>query len=320
LQRLIVGSTVQANVAIRSSLCVAAILVLAPAGSGADSALKAVDSAPANRVTVITDSVGGVLYWVTEARENLARGLDLDLETKTCRKLVAPGCPAYGDPSPASALETIEALGPDLGPTVVIDVGYNDDAGPYGAELDTVMDALGATGVQHVVWVTLEETKQAWVAINAEIRAAPKRWPQLSIADWAGASAGKPWFNDGIHMNYDGGLAFADFLRPYILGACGQPCAPPPPLAIATALLPVAQQGKPYAVTVSGRGGAPPLRWSVLGLPRGLHLSAAGRLRGLPRAPGTWRLHLQLVDSWDQQASADLRLRVRRKESRRRGR
>lgn len=298
--------------ATRPGLCLAAVLVLALAGSGAGTAADAPGSVPANRVTVITDSVGGVLYWVTRARENLARGLDLDLETKTCRKLLGPGCPAYGDPSPASALETIEALGRELGPTVVIDVGYNDDARLYGGELDTVMEALVAAGVQHVVWVTLEEVKDVWVAINAEIRAAPKRWRQLSVADWASASAGKPWFNDGVHMNYDGGMAFADFLRSYVLEACGQPCAPPPPLGIVTSRLAPAHRGKPYALTLSARGGAPPLRWSVLGLPRGLHLSDTGRLTGVPRLFGTWRLRVRLVDSWDQEAAAELLLRVRR--------
>jgi hypothetical protein len=291
---------------------VAVALVLALAGSGAGRTANAVDPAPANRVTVITDSVGGVLYWVTKARENLARGLDLDLETKTCRKLVDPGCPAYGDPHPASALETIQTLGAELGPTVVVDVGYNDYASLYHDELDTVMNALVAAGVQHVVWVTLEEAQDAWVGINTEIRDAPKRWRQLVVADWAPASAGKPWFNDGVHMNYDGGVAFGEFLRPFVLAACGEPCAPPPPLAIATTRLPVAHRGKPYALAVSARGGAPPLRWSVLGLPRGLHLSDTGRLFGVPRLAGTWRLRVQLVDSWDQEASAGLLLRVRR--------
>jgi len=298
-------------VAVSSSARLAVLAVLAFAGLGTGAAADAVDTVPANRVTVITDSVGGVLYWVTNARKNLARGLDLNLETKTCRRLVGPGCPAYGDPHPASALETIQALGPQLGPTVVIAVGYNDVASLYAGELDQVMDALVAAGVRHVVWVTLEEAQDTWVEINAEIRAAPKRWRLLSVADWAMASAGKPWFNDGVHMNYEGGLAFADFLRPHVLDACGEPCAPPPPLGIVTARLPVARVGKPYALKLAGRGGAPPLRWSVLGLPRGLHLSATGRITGVPRAAGVSRLTLSLRDSWDQEASVGLLLRVR---------
>jgi hypothetical protein len=89
------------------------------------------------------------------------------------------------------------------------------------------MRALLAAGVRRVVWVTLEEAQERWALINARIRAAPNRWPQLVVADWAEASAGKDWFVDGVHMTSDGGLAFAEFLRPFVLQACGEPCAPP---------------------------------------------------------------------------------------------
>lgn len=184
---------------------------------------------PLPRVTMITDSVGGVFFWATGPRDAFAKNFDLDLEVKTCRKLVSPGCPAYGDPHPASALATIGALGDQIGSIVVIDVGYNDFADTYGAGLDEVMSALRDAGVSHVIWVTLEETQSAWIAINEQIRAAPTRWPQLTVADWATVAAGQPWFGDGPHMNFDGAVAFAAFLRPYVLAACGGPCAPPPP-------------------------------------------------------------------------------------------
>jgi hypothetical protein len=187
------------------------------------------DAPPAPRVTVITDSVGGVLFWATKPREDLGARLDLQLETKTCRKLVDPGCSAYGDEAPESALATIERLGPALGRVVVIDVGYNDRSDLYAHGLDEVMTALVAAGVQHVVWVTLEETEGVWQQINAVIRAAPARWPQLTVADWAPVAAGQPWFVDDAHMNYAGAVAFGAFLRPFVLDACGAPCAPPPP-------------------------------------------------------------------------------------------
>ena len=61
------------------------------------------------------------------------------------------------------------------------------------------------------------------------IRAAPARWPQLTVADWAPVAAGQPWFVDDAHMNYAGAVAFGAFLRPFVLDACGAPCAPPPP-------------------------------------------------------------------------------------------
>jgi hypothetical protein len=286
-----------------------AVLVLAGAGAEASAGPAAV---PPNRVTVITDSVGGVLFWATEARVTFARGLDLDLETKTCRKLVDPGCPAYDDPAPPSALETIESRGPELGATVVIDVGYNDQADPYGDHLDDVMRALLAAGVRRVVWVTLEEAQERWALINARIRAAPNRWPQLTVADWAQASAGKDWFVDGVHLTSDGGLAFAEFLRPFVLQACGQPCAPPPPLEIATSRLPIGREGKPYVTALSARGGVPPYQWSATGLPGRLHLGVDGRIRGAPRAVGVSLVRLRLQDAWDEESVLELALRVRR--------
>ena len=201
------------------------LLLLALVAAGAASAAA---PRPLARVTVITDSVGGVLYWVKDARDELSQGLDLRLETKTCRRLVVAGCPAYGE-IPPSALATVQALGPKLGPLVVIDVGYNDRPDGYADGLDAVMRALVAADVQHVIWVTLEEKEDPWVAIDADIRAAAQRWPQLVVADWAPVAAAHPsWFVDRAHMNADGGFGFARFLRPIILRTCGKPCLVPP--------------------------------------------------------------------------------------------
>ena len=223
---------------------------------------------PPPRVTMITDSVGGVLYWATSAREELAEGLDFRLETRACRKLVSLGCYAY-EGTPPSALETIRVLGPELGPIVVIDVGYNDFADSYTMGLDTIMSALAAAGVQHVIWVTLEEAQGTWAQINVQIRAAPTRWPSLVVADWATAAAGQPeWFADGVHMNELGGTAFARFLRPLVLDACGAACVPPP--AVATL----------RSAIVRGRTAV--LRW------RGTDGAATYDL-AVRRAEGAWR-------------------------------
>lgn len=186
-------------------------------------------AAPLPRVTMIADSVGGVFFWTTAPRDAFAKNLDLDLQVKTCRKLVSPGCPAYDDDHPPSALDTIHALGDQIGSIVVIDVGYNDLSDSYASDLDGVMQALADAHVARVIWVTLEEMQPTWITINDQIRAAQARWPELTVADWAPVSAGQPWFADGPHMNYDGAVAFAAFLRPYVLSACGGPCEPPPP-------------------------------------------------------------------------------------------
>lgn len=274
------------------------------AGADADGSVAEADpSLP--RVTMITDSVGGVLFWVASARDELAKGLDFHLEAKSCRKLVSPGCYAY-DETPPSALETVRALGAEIGALVVIDVGYNDLAEGYADGIDTIMGALTAFGVQKVIWVTLEEAQGTWVSVNAQIRAAAQRWPQLVVADWAAVAAGQPsWFADGVHMNDVGGLAFARFLRSVLLEACGAACVPPP--ALATMLGPVVArrtatlrwQGSAaavaYDVAVKRRGG--PWRtvasrleatsYRVRAEP-GARLQARVRARDADDVPGPW--------------------------------
>ena len=211
----------------RSSLA-ALGAVLAVGVAFAPGATVAADSAPPpNRVTLITDSVGGVLFWATGPREQMAQDIDFDLEVKTCRRLTLPGCPAYGDDAPESALAIVRRLGSNLGRTVFVDVGYNDLSSTYAEGLDEVMAAMVAAGVQRVGWVTLEEAQGTWKEINDVIRAASRRWPQLIVVDWAAHSAGKPWFVDNVHMNYDGAVGFAEFLRPYLVSACGPACTPP---------------------------------------------------------------------------------------------
>jgi hypothetical protein len=177
---------------------------------------------------VIADSVGGILFWDAAARAELGRRLDLRVEQQTCRKLTEPGCAADGVEGPESALAAVQRLGSELGRIVVVDVGYNDVADGYGARLDRVMAALAAAGVQHVVWVTLAEREGVWTQIDEQIRAAPARWPQLVVAEWARVAAGNDaWFVDDAHMNATGGAAFAEFLRPFVLDACGEMCAAP---------------------------------------------------------------------------------------------
>jgi hypothetical protein len=233
------------------------------------------------RVTMITDSVGGVLFWASSARDELAEGLDFHLETKTCRKLVSPGCYAY-DEVPPSALETIQKLGPDLGHLVVIDVGYNDFAEGYDKGIDIIMGALAAAGVERVVWVTLHHR----VGIDEQIRAALARWPQLVVADWAPVAVTDPsWFVDGAHMNELGSRAFVKFLRPVVLEACGDACVPPE--ALVTMLAPTVRGHQAtlrwrgndvatlYDVAVQRTGGA----WRTVA--RHL-LTTSYRVRGMP--------------------------------------
>ena len=213
-----------------------AALVLAAAILGATGAAAA--GAPGGaprepRVTLIGDSVSAALDYAPAAARYLGRGLDLKLDAKVCRRLVAPSC-SYMGTTPSTALSLIQMRGSSLGGTVVMDVGYNEDASGYSHDLDTIMSALVKAKVRRVIWVTLREERPTYSEINAVIRAAPARWSRLSVADWNAASSGEPWFSgDGLHLSGAGALGLADFLRPDVLDAvragrsAARPSSPP---------------------------------------------------------------------------------------------
>ena len=310
----------------KGTVAIGAVLVLSLAF--APTRTVAADQAPRpNHVTLITDSVGGVFFWATGPRDQLAQDLDLDLQVKTCRKLTVPGCPAYGDDAPESVLAIVRRLGPSLGRTVFVDVGYNDLSSGYAEGLDEVMAALVAAGVERVGWVTLEEAQGTWKEINDVIRAAPLRWPQLIVADWAVASAGKPWFVDTVHLNYDGAVGLATFLRPYVVAACGPPCGPPQFCGLARSsqgFVPVSATGEIACNEALAAGAAikrgEPGEWGCLQVGAGPEVDCwrgAVKVRVLDRIPATpvRRNGVVTLANWSFRVSRDV-LQGRRDERR----
>ena len=203
---------------LRAVVALAAAVLLA-ALLGATSA-TAKPSAPAKtRVTVIGDSITASFSYVAGARRYLGKGLDLRTDALVCRRLVAASC-AFQGTTPATALQVVGAQGHALGSVVVINVGYNDWAAVY--DVDRVMKALKAVGVQHVVWVTLREAgtnASIYAQSNARIRSAGKRYRRsLVIADWNAYSRGRPWFReDGLHLTTSGAFGLARLLRPLVV-------------------------------------------------------------------------------------------------------
>jgi hypothetical protein len=177
------------------------------------------------RVTMFGDSIAESLDYVPEARRLLGDGIDLRLELAPCRRIVPQSCP-YQGVRPPSVLDIVESSTPaSLGDIVIVDVGYNDPANNYDTDMPRVVEALLARGVAHIVWVTLREQNDDYRQINAIIRTQARRWPQVQVADWEAASRGKDWFApDDLHLNADGAIGLATFLRPYVLAACGAAC------------------------------------------------------------------------------------------------
>jgi hypothetical protein len=181
-------------------------------------------SAAAKRtvVTFISDSVAASISYVPIAQKDLEHGLVVQLDLKVCRRLIEPSCP-YEGTTPPTALSAVKSYGSRLGQVLVIDVGYNDSSSGYASGIDTIMRAALKQGVRSVVWVTLREAggyASDYKSINAEIKAAARRWPELVVADWNSYSAGKPWFGtDGLHLSPSGAIALANFLRPIVIRA-----------------------------------------------------------------------------------------------------
>jgi hypothetical protein len=202
----------RAVVALAAATFLAALL-------GATSATAKPSAIPKTRVTIIGDSIAASFSYVAGAKRYLGKGLDLRTDALVCRRLVAASC-AFQGATPATALQVVGAQGHALGSVVVINVGYNDWAAVY--DVDRVMRALKAAGVQHVVWVTLREAganASIYAQSNARIRSAGKRYRKsLVIADWNAYSRGRPWFReDGLHLTNSGAFGLARLLRPLVL-------------------------------------------------------------------------------------------------------
>ena len=177
------------------------------------------EDASRTRVTVIGDSIAASFDYVPAARRYLGKGLDLRSDAVVCRRLVATSCPFQGS-TPSTALQVVGSKRRELGPVVVVNVGYNDWPAVY--DVDRMMRALKTAGVRSVVWVTLREATSyadVYAQSNARIRKAASRWKgRLVVADWNAYSRGKPWFRqDGLHLTTSGALGLARLLRPLVL-------------------------------------------------------------------------------------------------------
>src|SRR5262245_52735862 len=156
-------------------------LVLTLVAVGVACLARSAASAPASdpRVTLFGDSVAGSLAYVPQAREILGDGLDLNLQLAPCRRVASVGCPYMGT-RPPSVLDVVQASSPgDLGNIVVVDVGYNEGSLYYGNAMASVVQALLAHGVEHVVWVELRAQTDNYRETDDAIEAQARRFPQV---------------------------------------------------------------------------------------------------------------------------------------------
>ena len=129
-------------------------------------------------------------------------------------------CPGSTGVAVANSLPT----GLDL---VVVELGYNDNPSTFASDIDAMMRALTARGVERVVWVNMADIRTTtggasfYGTANAALAAAPSRWGNLTVLDWDAASdtPERPrWFSsDGVHLTTTGEAEFSLWLRDQLL-------------------------------------------------------------------------------------------------------
>jgi hypothetical protein len=255
------------------------------------------------RVTVFGDSAATAMAYDPDAKRILGRGIDLRLEVAACRRVGDTSCP-YDGVRPPNVIDRATELGSELGPVVVVIVGYNDYESRYAQNIEDALAAFRRAGVEHVLWATLREGRQSYANMNDMIVAAARKHPEMTVLDWNALARQNPdWLQpDGIHLTASGAEGMAGMVNGALvaLGVAPRPvpAATRKLLAIASRSLPAARLGRTYAARLRATGGSEPYRWSRSGgrLPPGLALAPNGRLAGVPTRRGTFELRARVVD------------------------
>jgi hypothetical protein len=231
---------------------------------------------------VISDSVLTSVVWYPQNTAILDEGVDLDTHVAVCRRLAGTSCVFEGS-APPTLLDLVPTL-PVIAPTVVVEMGYNDFADTFRANVEETLRQLTARGATRIVWPTLNVSRPEFARMNAVLLDEMVAHPELSLVDWDAYSEGHgDWFQtDNLHLMPAGGTGIATLLH----GALAAPLKLP-----AQGALPSARHGLAYRSVLSGPAGG---AWSLLAgaLPPGLSLSAAGVLSGVPRRTGSFDAEL----------------------------
>lgn len=253
------------------------------------------------RVTVISDSVLTQVLWHPDNLAILDQGVDLDMEVAICRRLAETSCAFDGVPPP-TLFDLLPTLS-NLGATVVVEMGYNDDPASFRANVEETIARLTARGVTHIIWPTLRVSKSEFAAMNQVLVEAMIAHPQLALVDWDGYAQGHgDWFQtDSLHLMPAGGTGIATLLHDALAE----------PLALAPhATLPTVQRGRRYLAHLDdARAGG---SWRIVSgrLPQGLHLAASGLVSGRPLQAGSANVEVLFRSAGFQLASQQVEIRI----------
>ena len=262
------------------------------------------------RVTLIGDSVADGVVETSTAVAVARREISLQLQVAPCRRVAGDSCP-YNGVRPANVIDLVRQLGPQLGPNVVVAVGYNDHEDSYAQDIDDAVKALEAEGVKRIFWLTLRAARHPYLTMNDAIEALPSKHPEVTVIDWNLYSRSHPdWFqSDGVHLTADGAEGMATLIHKSLESAG----IAAPDVRVRTSRLPAAKRGVAYSARLVGTAGIAPYRWSLLErAPAGLHLEANGIVRGSPRvAAGSYRFDVRVTDATNTSTTRRLTLHVR---------
>jgi SpoIID/LytB domain protein len=175
------------------------------------------DAAPVGSFLFIGDSVGESMKAEFNAVITPAYP-SMNYQALSNRCMVGPSCVAAAIGLP-DAPAIINSLTPEQYPNIaVIQLGYNDDPNTLQSDVDQVVNALNARGIQRVVFVNLStrRTSRNYALSNAVLANAATSYPNVSVLDWNAASSDPTqgrWFRDDIHLTNTGRAQFALFIR-----------------------------------------------------------------------------------------------------------
>ncbi len=175
------------------------------------------DAAPVGSFLFIGDSVGESISSAFAAVITPAYPT-MNYQALSNRCMVGPSCVATSVGQP-DALGVINALTPDKYPNIaVVQLGYNDDPNTLQQDVDQVVNALNARGVQRIVFINLStrRTSRDYSLSNAVLANAANVYPNVTVLDWNTASSAPTqsrWFSDDVHLTNTGKAEFTLFIR-----------------------------------------------------------------------------------------------------------
>jgi SpoIID/LytB domain protein len=175
------------------------------------------DAAPVGSFLFIGDSVGESMRAEFNAVVTPAYPT-MNYQALSNRCMVGPSCVAAAVGLP-DAPAIINSLTPEQYPNIaIIQLGYNDDPNTLQSDVDQVVNALNARGIQRVVFINLStrRTSRNYALSNAVLANAANSYPNVSVLDWNAASSDPTqgrWFRDDIHLTNTGRAQFALFIR-----------------------------------------------------------------------------------------------------------